>query len=399
MNTLNNKHIVLGVTGGIAAYKSADLVRRLKEQGAMVRVVMTANAKQFITPLTMQAVSGHPIHDDLFDWQAEAAMGHIELARWADLILIAPATADFIAKLTHGEADDLLATLCLASKAPIALAPAMNQVMWQQAITQQNLLALKNKNIHIFGPGSGSQACGEVGPGRMFEPIEIVQLVNDLFKTGSLSGVSVLLTAGPTLEPIDPVRFISNHSSGKMGYALADAAREAGAQVTLISGPTALKPPDYVTVIPVQTTQDMYETVLAQVGNCDMFIGVAAVCDYQVEKVSSQKLKKQTERLTLTFVPTVDIIAAVGQLRKKPYLVGFAAETENVLTHAREKLKKKNIDMIIANEVGANLNMGTDDNCVTVLTNKEEIAFPRLLKDQLARQLMALIANAYRSSR
>jgi phosphopantothenoylcysteine decarboxylase/phosphopantothenate--cysteine ligase len=389
---LANKQIILGVTGGIAAYKSADLTRRLREAGAQVRVVMTANAKEFITPLTMQAVSGNPVHDDLFDLQAEAAMGHIELARWADVILVAPATADFMARLARGEANDLLTTLCLAAKAPIALAPAMNQGMWKNTLTQDNLQALKNKKIHVLGPGEGNQACGDVGPGRMLEPLEIVARVQEIFATGSLAGQRVLITAGPTREAIDPVRYLTNGSSGKMGYALAAAAQAAGAQVTLISGPVSLEKPARVTCVNVVTAQQMFDAVMDKIADYDIFMSVAAVADYRCQTVSPQKIAKEDKTISLVLEPNPDIVKTVAALDKPPFVVGFAAQTENLLTHAKEKLQKKKLHMVIANQVGEGIGIGSDDNEVTVLWAKEHKNLSRMSKQKLARELIELIA-------
>lgn len=391
---LLNKQILLGVTGGIAAYKSADLVRRLRDAGAIVRVVMTAKAKEFITPLTMQAVSGNPVHDDLFDLHAEAAMGHIELARWADLVLVAPATADFIARLAGGEANDLLTTLCLATPAAIAVAPAMNQGMWKNTLTQDNVQALHDKKIHVFGPAEGNQACGDVGPGRMLEPTELVARVCDIFATGRLAGRRVLITAGPTQEAIDPVRYISNASSGKMGYALAVAAEEAGAAVTLVSGPVQLAKLARVKTIDVVSADDMLAAVMGEVANCDIFLSVAAVSDYRCKKVSAQKIKKESATLSLELERNPDIVAEVAKLEKRPYVVGFAAETENVITYAKTKMQQKKLDMIIANQVGrADVGIGSDDNAVTVLWQKEQREFAKMPKQQLARELIELIAS------
>lgn len=390
---LANKRILLGVTGGIAAYKSADLVRRLREVGAVVRVVMTENAKRFITPLTMQAVSGFPVHDDLFDLQAEAAMGHIELARWADVIMVAPATADFMVRLANGNADDLLTTLCLATKAPIAIAPAMNQGMWKNTFTQENLQALKEKNIHIFGPGEGSQACGDVGMGRMLEPTEIVKNLSGIFANGALAGLNVVITAGPTHEAIDPVRFITNGSSGKMGYALAEAAREAGANVTLISGPVSLPPPAHMECIPVVSAVEMYDAVMRKIPNCDIFLAVAAVGDYRSQIVSKQKIHKDAAELELKLERNPDIVASVGELAKKPFIVGFAAETEEVIAQAQAKRKRKKMDVIIANDVSGG--MGGDDNAVTFVSAEKEVTMPSTSKHKLARQLMTMIADEF----
>lgn len=388
---LQNKHILLGMTGSIAAYKSADLARRLRDAGAVVRVAMTENAKRFITPLTMQAVSGHPVHDDLFDLQAEAAMGHIELARWADLILIAPASADLLARLTHGNANDLLTSVCLATKSPIVIAPAMNQGMWHHTATQANRQALQNRGIHIFGPAQGSQACGDVGFGRMLEPQEIVEKISEIVAPGLLTGFRLLITAGPTQEAIDPVRYISNHSSGKMGYALAQAAHAAGAKVMLISGPVTLTPPAGVDVINVVTAKEMQQAVQEQIVNCDVFIGVAAVSDYCSETLSAQKQPKQNSyQLNLTSTP--DIIANIN-ISPRPYIVGFAAETENVITNARAKRQRKKMDMIIANQVGKNIGMGVDDNAVTIITDESEVSLPTARKQQIANHIIQSISK------
>lgn len=386
---LLNKQIVLGVTGGIAAYKSADLVRRLREAGAVVRVVMTENAKQFITPLTMQAVSGNPVHDDLFDLKAEAAMGHIELGRWADVILIAPASADCMARLVQGAASDLLLTLCLATKAPIALAPAMNQGMWKHTATQENVQALQAKGVVIFGPGEGSQACGDVGLGRMLEPAELVDKVAALFQIGRLSNKRILITAGPTHEAIDPVRFITNASSGKMGYALAEAAVAAGASVTLISGPVNIATPSHVDKIAVTTAQEMFDAVLSRVTDYDIFFSVAAVGDYRSKTIATQKLAKTAATMLLELERNPDIVASVAQLEKRPLIIGFAAETENKVAKAKTKLVNKKLDMIVANEV--RVGMGGDENAVTVLWDDQQQAFPLMTKRKLARELIELV--------
>ncbi len=394
---LLNKQIILGVTGGIAAYKSADLVRRLREAGACVRVVMTENAKQFITPLTMQAVSGNPVHDDLFDLKAEAAMGHIELGRWADVILIAPSSADCMARLLRGEANDLLTTLCLVTKAPIALAPAMNQGMWKNKTTQENAQALQKKGIHIFGPGEGSQACGDTGFGRMLEPVELVAKVASLFETGRLSGKRIIITAGPTHEPIDPVRFITNGSSGKMGYAIAEAAIAAGAQVTLISGPVHLETPPHVNKIAVTTAQEMFDAAMSRIRECDIFFSVAAVGDYRSKVIAPQKIAKTASTFMLELERTPDIAATVAALPERPFIVGFAAETENVLGNAKKKLMNKKLDMIVANEVVTG--MGGDDNAVTVLWKDEQVEFSKMEKRKLARKLIELVVVQYSCER
>jgi phosphopantothenoylcysteine decarboxylase/phosphopantothenate--cysteine ligase len=399
--SLANKKILLGVTGSIAAYKSADVVRRLREAGATVRVVMTENAKRFITPLTMQAVSGFPVHDELFDLHAEAAMSHIELARWVDMVLIAPATANFMAYLAHGHATDLLTTLCLATSAPIAVAPAMNQNMWQHVSTQANRRALLAKKIHIFGPDQGSQVCGDTGPGRMLEPVEIVFKVSLLFATGCMAGLNVLVTAGPTHEAIDPIRFVTNGSSGKMGYALAEAACEAGACVTLISGPVSLPKPANAEYERVVSAQEMKEAVLRNIATCDIFLAVAAVSDYRCQTVAKQKIHKQQATLQLTLERNPDIVAMVGELASKPFIVGFAAETEveNMMAQAQAKRERKNADMIIANYVGNDKGIGSDVNEVIVLTRDKVLTFSLTEKRKLARQLIALIAEEFKHVR
>jgi phosphopantothenoylcysteine decarboxylase/phosphopantothenate--cysteine ligase len=392
---LDNRHILLGVTGGIAAYKSADLIRRLQDLGATVQVVMTQAAQEFITPLTMQALSGHPVHTDLLDPAAEAAMGHIELARWADLVLIAPASADFIARLAHGHADDLLTTLCLATPAPIALAPAMNQGMWRDIATQANLAQLRERQLHIFGPAEGSQACGDIGPGRMLEPTELAQRAAAIFPSGLLSGQRVLITAGPTREAIDPVRYISNHSSGKMGFALAEAAAAAGAITTLIAGPVNLTTPARVTRIDVDSAQQMFDAVMDRVGACDVFIAAAAVADYRPQTVAPQKIKKQHEdSMTVELVRNPDIVATVAARSPRPFTVGFAAETQAVQTYARDKLERKNLDMIIANDVAAaGIGFNSDNNAVAVLWRDGETHFSERTKSLLAHDLIGLISN------
>jgi phosphopantothenoylcysteine decarboxylase/phosphopantothenate--cysteine ligase len=389
---LANKRVIVGITGGIAAYKSADLVRRLRESGAEIRVVMTAHAKEFITPLTLQAVSGHPVHDELFDLEAEAAMGHIELARWADVIIVAPATADFMARLAGAQANDLLTTLCLATIAPIAIAPAMNQAMWKNTLTQQNLQVLQAKGLHIFGPAEGSQACGDTGPGRMLESLDIVERISQLFATGLLAGKKVVITAGPTQEPIDPVRYLSNGSSGKMGYALAEAAVEAGASVVLISGPVHLLPPTRVRTIAVKTAQEMLEAVLKEVADADFFFGVAAVSDYRYKARSNQKIAKQ-DSLTLQLEKNPDIIAEVAALAVPPFIVGFAAETHDIIASAKSKMLKKRLNMIVANEVGEGKGIGCDENSVTFLWPEGDTHFPLMPKSRLARELIYFITQ------
>lgn len=395
MLSLSNKRVLLGVTGGIAAYKSAELIRRLQDAGAEVRVILTAAATQFITPLTLQALSGKPVHQDLLDPEAEAAMGHIELARWADLLLVAPASADFIARLTLGRADDLLTTTCLATRAPIAIAPAMNQAMWRNASTQKNVVEIRQRKIHIFGPAEGSQACGDVGPGRMLEPYELAQLSATLFETGLLSGKKVVITAGPTQEAIDPVRYISNHSSGKMGFALAAAAAEAGAQVTLITGPVHLATPDRVSRVDVVSAQDMYSASLDSARNADIFIATAAVADYRMAEPAPEKIKKTAEEgMTIKLIKNPDIVAAIAQLSPKPFTVGFAAETQNLIAYAEKKIIDKNLDMIIANDVSRrDIGFNSDDNAVTAIWIGGNQALPLANKRQIAKQLVDLISK------
>ena len=394
MQRLTRKRVILGVTGGIAAYKSAELIRRLIDFDAEVRVVMTEGAKEFITPLTLQALSGNPVHDSLLDPKAEAAMGHIALARWADIILIAPASANFLAKLNAGQGNDLLNTLCLASAAPIVVAPAMNQQMWANASTQDNMKSLTNKGIYVLGPAEGSQACGDVGPGRMIEPSELAQSLANFFKNKALTGKKVVITAGPTREALDPIRYISNHSSGKMGFSIAEAAIEAGASTTLIAGPVTLCTPDRVKRIDVVSAQDMFEASLAQAADADIFIATAAVADYRPQNIATEKIKKSTQSLTITLEKNPDIVAAVAQLSPKPFTVGFAAETQNVLDYARGKIKSKNLDMVAANDVSNSaIGFNSDENAVTVIWPAGHQVFNQASKPQIAKQLIALIAQ------
>lgn len=395
MSSLANKRILLGVTGGIAAYKSADLVRRLQGAGADVRVVMTAAAQEFITPLTMQALSGNPVHTTLLDPEAEAGMGHIQLARWADLVLVAPASADFMARMVQGQGDDLLTTVCLATAAPIALAPAMNQGMWRNASTQANVATLIERKIHLFGPAAGEQACGDVGPGRMLEPLALVDAAAGLFATGLLAGKKVVITAGPTREAIDPVRYISNHSSGKMGYALAQAAVEAGAKTVLISGPTQLIAPERVEFVAVTSAQEMLTASLAHADSCDLFIAAAAVADYRAAQVAEQKIKKSgDDTMTLELVKNPDIVATVAALQNKPFTVGFAAESENLIAHAQQKLARKNLDIVIANNISvAGIGFNADDNAVTLIDKTQQQEISQRSKQQLARELMLVFAK------
>ena len=397
MQRLYRKRIIVGVGGGIAAYKSAELVRRLRDQGAEVRVVMTRAGCEFITPLTLQALSGHPVGLDLLDPAAEAAMGHIELARWADLVLIAPATADLMARLAQGVANDLLTTLVLATDAPVALAPAMNQAMWRDPATQANAQLLEQRGMRLFGPGVGSHACRDTGAGRMLEAEELAQRAADCFQVGLLDGVRVLITAGPTREAIDPVRYITNHSSGKMGFALAEAAAEAGAQVTLICGPVHLPTPQRVQRIDVSSARDMLAACEAAMP-CELLIAAAAVADYRPQVVASHKLKKDPTRedgLLLQLVRNPDILATLAGRSDRPFSVGFAAETENLLDYASRKLRDKNLDLIVANDV-ANPNIGfnSEDNAITVIDRQlQPTAFAQTSKGKIARQLIAFIAD------
>jgi phosphopantothenoylcysteine decarboxylase/phosphopantothenate--cysteine ligase len=396
MPVMQGKRVLLGVTGGIAAYKSPDLVRRLREQGAEVQVVLTAGAREFVTPMTFQAVSGREVRSDLWDPEAEKAMSHIELARWADLVIIAPATADFIARLATGQADDLLTTLCLATDRPIALAPAMNRVMWSNAATQANVATLKARGIHIWGPGEGDQACGEVGAGRMLEPTQLAGFAaNIVAPTGPLAGKRLLLTAGPTRERIDPVRFISNRSSGKMGFAVAAAARDAGADVTIVSGPVNLPTPPGVKRIDVESAADMLNAVLKNLDGVDIFVATAAVADYRPASPVECKIKKTNESMDLKMERTVDILATVAARAPRPFVVGFAAETDSVEQYARQKLLKKNLDMIAANEVGHDKVFEKDDNALLVLWRDGRRELPRAPKVTLARDLIALIAERF----
>ena len=386
--------ILLGVTGGIAAYKSPDLVRRLMERGADVQVVMTAAAQRFVSPMSFQAVSGRPTRSDLWDDAAEAAMGHIELARWAQMVLVAPASADFIARLASGRADDLLATLCLATESPLVLAPAMNRVMWANKATQANVETLISRGIRILGPASGNQACGEVGAGRMWEPMKLADsLLEPPANAGLLAGLNILITAGPTRERIDPVRYLTNRSSGKMGFAVAAAAREAGAHVTIVTGPVHLPTPAGVTRINVESARDMYAAVHRQVADADVFVAAAAVADFQPVTVAKQKIKKQGVAVKLDLEPAPDIVKSVADMAKRPFVVGFAAETNDVEENARSKLKRKKLDMIAANQVGEGIAFDCDDNALTVLWPGGKVEVARGPKIDVARQLIALIAD------
>ena len=386
--------VLLGVTGGIAAYKSPDLVRRLIERGADVQVVMTSAAQKFVSPTSFQAVSGRPTRNDLWDEAAEAAMGHIELARWAQVVMIAPASADFIARLAGGRADDLLSTLCLATEAPIVLAPAMNRVMWANKATQANVETLISRGFRILGPASGNQACGEVGAGRMWEPVKLAEsLLEPPANAGLLSGLNILITAGPTRERIDPVRYLTNRSSGKMGFAVAAAAQEAGAHVTIVTGPVQLETPSGITRINVESARDMYAAVHRQVADADVFIAAAAVADFQPVSVAKQKIKKQGIAVKLDLEPAPDIVKSVADMAKRPFVVGFAAETNDVEDNARSKLKRKKLDMIAANQVGEGIAFDCDDNALTVIWPGGKVEVARGPKIEVARQLIALIAQ------
>ncbi|GIC77421.1 bifunctional phosphopantothenoylcysteine decarboxylase/phosphopantothenate--cysteine ligase CoaBC [Moritella sp. F3] len=408
MTAIANKRILLGITGGIAAYKCAELTRRLTEQGAEVRVVMTQSAQEFITPLTMQAVSGNPVAHSLLDPAAEAGMGHIEFAKWADLVLIAPATANFIAKFTAGIADDLLSTLCLATPAPIAIAPAMNQVMYQAPATQANLATLKQRNITLWGPAAGAQACGDVGPGRMVNPDELVTAVVNYFSEQAkmntqpqlLAGKNIMITAGPTREAIDPVRYISNHSSGKMGYALAQAARSLGANVTVVSGPVALAAPISCKLVKVTSALDMHAAVMADIQQQDIFIACAAVADYRPESVAEQKIKKtNSDEMVVRMIKNPDIVASVAALENSPFTVGFAAETQDVEHYARDKMQRKNLAMIAANDVAqSGQGFNAEDNALTVFWPQGSIQIALASKQDVAAQLLQLIATQFNAN-
>ena len=395
MSTLQHRRIVLGVSGGIAAYKAPDLVRRLRERGAEVQVVMTAGAQRFVTPTTFQAVAGREVRAELWDPAAEAAMGHIELARWADLILLAPATADLVARLSAGRADDLLTTLVLATEAKVALAPAMNRLMWSHPATQANITILRHRGVEVLGPGRGEQACGETGDGRMLEPLEIVAGVERLLPNAegaALAGKRVLITAGPTRERLDPVRYISNRSSGKMGFALAEAARAAGAEVTLVAGPVHLPTPNGVKRIDVESAAQMHEAVDDAVGTADVFIGTAAVADYRPAVVAERKIKKSGERVEIVLERTPDILASVAARAQRPFVVGFAAETHDVENYARGKLESKNLDLIAANEVGDDKVFDRDDNSLIVLWRDGRVPIGPASKQVVAKELIELIA-------
>ena len=396
MKSLANKNILLGVTGGIAAYKSAEIVRHLKKSGTSVRVVMTRSAEEFITPLTLQALSGNRVSTELLDAEAEAAMGHIELAKWADGILIAPATANTIARLSSGRGDDLLSTVTLAFDGPISVAPAMNQAMWRDERTQENLKKLIDQDFGICGPGSGEQACGDVGLGRMLEPLDILDMFSLSFNEGTLSGKKILITAGPTQEPIDPVRFITNRSSGKMGYSLVEAALESGANVTLISGPVNIDPPSNCNFVSIKTAEEMYDAVMHHISGMDVYIGTAAVSDYSPAKASDSKIKKDgsSSPMVLELKENQDILKSVSELEQRPYVVGFAAETNDLIKNAEKKLSNKNLDLIIANDVSnKDIGFDSDDNEVTLITEKEKHLIERQNKRKVSKKIIDFISG------
>jgi phosphopantothenoylcysteine decarboxylase/phosphopantothenate--cysteine ligase len=394
MAHLFNRNVLVGISGGIAAYKSAELVRQLQDMGASVRVIMTRGAREFITPLTLQALSGNPVHTELLDTEAELGMSHIELARWADLLLIAPATADLLARLAAGRADDLLTTVALATAAPLLLAPAMNQQMWRDKATTANITTLSSRGYTMVGPASGEQACGDIGPGRMEQPAVIAAAAAAQFETGLLAGKRVVITAGPTREALDPVRYISNHSSGKMGYALAQAAIDAGALTTLVSGPVNLEVPEHAHIVKVVSATEMLDQCLSLVPDCDIFIACAAVADYRPASIEQQKIKKGPEQITLQLVRNPDIVAAVAASEARPFTVGFAAETNDLLAHAREKMTRKGLNMIVANDVSdKSIGFNSDNNEATVLWPGGEQALALTGKGSMARQIIQLIAR------
>ena len=396
MCSLSNKRIIVGVTGGIAAYKSAEIIRRLQDRGADVRVVMTPGAEEFIRPLTMQALSGHPVHCGLLDEKAEAGMGHIELARWADLLLIAPATADFIATMVHGRADNLLAAIYLATPALVAIAPAMNQGMWRHPASLDNVEKLNQRGVTIIGPDSGIQACGDTGPGRMEQPDTIINQASDMFTSKSLQGKKVVITAGPTREALDPVRYISNHSSGKMGYALATAALDAGADVVLISGPVNLSIPERCQYLSVISANDMLLASLEYAKKADIFIATAAVADYRAVSIAENKIKSDSDVLTINFEKNPDIVSTVATANESLFVVGFAAESTGVENYAKGKLKTKGLNAIIANDISRlDIGFNSDDNEVSWIDTDSSIAFSKRSKTQLSRDLIAQIAHKY----
>ena len=391
---MHEQNIILGVTGGIAAYKAPELVRRLRERGAAVQVVMTDSARQFVTETSLQAVSGQPVRQNLWDKEAEAAMGHIELARWADLVLIAPATAEFMARLAAGAAPDLLTTLCLASKAPIVLAPAMNHVMWAKPAVQANRALLEERGVRLLGPEDGDQACGETGVGRMMQPDDIATAIQPVV-SGLLLGKTVMVTAGPTREAIDPVRYITNRSSGKMAYAIAQAARDAGAKVILITGPVNLDEPSGVKVVSITTAEQMFAATHEHIQGVDIFVAAAAVSDYRPETEAQNKIKKGKPTMQLNLVKSPDTLASVAKMADGPFTVGFAAETEQLRKYALGKLDSKNLDMIVANKVGVDHGFDSDVNTVEVYWRGGEQSFPTAAKSELAEDLIRLIADRY----
>lgn len=396
--SLVGKHIVLGVSGGIAAYKAPDLVRRLRDQGAEVRVVMTEAAKAFITPLSLQAVSGFPVSEDLLDPAAEAAMGHIELGKWADLLILAPATADLIARLAAGMANDLLTTICLATPAAVAVAPAMNQQMYRSLSVQHNLNTLRQRAVMIWGPESGSQACGDIGPGRMSEPLTLVDYAcRWAEKISDLQHLNIMITAGPTREAIDPVRYISNHSSGKMGFAIASAAASRGANVTLVAGPVNLPTPERVKRTDVITALEMEQTVMAHIHQQHIFIGCAAVADYRVTNIASEKIKKQSDEMMIKMVKNPDIITSVASMSShRPYVVGFAAETRNVEEYAQQKRRQKNLDLICANDVSQHgQGFNSDNNALHLFWQQGDKRLPLCDKTSLSQALLDEIISLY----
>lgn len=390
---LTGQKIVVGVTGGIAAYKSCELVRRLIDSGAEVRVVLTSGAEAFVTPLTFQALSGNPVSTKLLDEKAEAGMGHIELARWADRVIVAPATANFISRLACGNADDLLSTLCLATKATIAVAPSMNQGMWLNPATQNNINLLELRDIEIIGPAAGDQACGDTGPGRMSEPAEIIEALSEDKNSRSLQNKKVVITAGPTQEALDPVRYLSNYSSGKMGYALAMACAKAGAETILVSGPVSLACPNSVSRISVTSCEQMQTEVMSNIEGADIFIGAAAVADYRAESIATQKIKKRTDSIEIKLIKNPDILAVVASLKKRPFVVGFAAESENLIENATKKLESKNLDLIVANDIsGTAIGFQSEENAVTLLGSGNPIKIGRAPKRLIAKQIVEFIS-------
>ena len=399
--SLAQRRILLGVSGGIAAYKSCELVRRLRDLDAQVRVVMTERATHFVSPATFQALSGQSVRVSLWDEQAEAAMGHIELARWAERILIAPASADVLARLAHGLADDLLTTLCLASAAPLYLAPAMNQQMWAHPAVQANIETLRQRGAHLLGPAAGEQACGDIGSGRMLEPHELREALVASFGNGSMAGLNVVVSAGPTYEDIDPVRFIGNRSSGRMGFAIAQAAAQAGARVILVAGPVSLATPEGIAQrVDVRSAAQMHTAVLDAATQADIYIGAAAVGDYRPQEIATHKLKKHDGAgLSLQLSENPDILASLSAKTVHPFLVGFAAETHDVASYAQDKLRRKGLDMIAANQVGGGLGFEAADNALTLYWADGALELPRASKSELAQQLIAQVAERYRSGR